>query len=237
MSERDARIAAAKERSRAARAADVASGKRQAPRTGGDAQRVHASRSAQQRWFRKVHTWTSMTSVLLMLFFGITGLLLNHPAWTFGQSPVTTTRTGSLPPGVVGQTSTIDFLAVSEYARSKEGVHGSVSGHGVTGTDGWITYAGPGLNASIHFDTQSGQYTVVSTQEGIAAIAGDIHRGVGTGTPWSLAIDISAVFLIVVSLTGAAIEIYNRSRHRRRDLILATAGLLVAIVLLWSTMQ
>ena len=237
MSDREVRIAAARERSRAARAADVEAGLRPPPRHGDEGQRTHGSRSSAQRWFRKLHTWTSMTSVLLMLFFGITGLLLNHPSWTFGQDPVTVTATGTLPAAFRTSGGEVDFLFVSEYARTAEGVHGSITGHGVTGTDAWITYAGPGLNASIHLDTGTGDYTVVQTKQGLAAAAGDIHRGVGTGTPWSWAIDISAVFLVVVALTGAGIELYNRSRHRRRDLILASAGLAVAVILLWSTLQ
>ncbi|MEO6123457.1 MAG: PepSY-associated TM helix domain-containing protein [Ilumatobacteraceae bacterium] len=38
------------------------------------------------RWVRWVHVDTSMISLLVVLFFGITGITLNHPDWTFGDS-------------------------------------------------------------------------------------------------------------------------------------------------------
>ena len=34
------------------------------------------------RW---IHVYTSMISLLIVLFFGLTGITLNHPKWTFGQ--------------------------------------------------------------------------------------------------------------------------------------------------------
>ncbi len=173
-----------------------------------------------------------MTGVVLMVFFGITGLLLNHPEWTFAQQATIVTRTGVLPDSCVTEHGEIDFLAVSEYARAVEAVRGSVSGHGSTGMDGWITYAAPGLTASLHFDAETGQYSIAETRHGVAVVLGDIHRGVGTGMPWSLAIDAAAVLLIGVSLTGLGIEIYTRSKNRRRDLLMTIAGLLGAATLL-----
>ena len=65
------------------------------------------------RWSRWIHVYTSMVALLIVLFFGVTGITLNHPKWTFGDDVDTTTtdwraalrrqggrRVGRLPGGL-----------------------------------------------------------------------------------------------------------------------------------------
>ena len=52
-----------------------------------------------QKWSRIVHVYTSMFSLLIVLFFAITGVTLNHPNWTFGTKGNRVDTTGSLPQG------------------------------------------------------------------------------------------------------------------------------------------
>ena len=56
-------------------------------------------KQATARWVRWVHVYTSMISLLVVLFFGLTGITLNHPDWTFGGSATKDTHTGTLPAG------------------------------------------------------------------------------------------------------------------------------------------
>ena len=90
-------------------------------------------------WTRWLHVYTSMISLLVVLFFGITGITLNHPTWTFGDDPTTITSTGTLPDGAVAADGTPDFLAISGYLRSNYDLHWSVSDYGVSGTAGSIS--------------------------------------------------------------------------------------------------
>ena len=46
----------------------------------------------------------------------------------------------------------------------------------------------------------------------------------------------SAVFLVLVSLSGLLIQLFQRKR-RTRALIVAAAGLLVTVVLIWFAVQ
>lgn len=175
-----------------------------------------------------------MLSVLLILFFGITGLLLNHPDWTFGQQSTTTTATGTLPSDSISGDS-VDFLVISDYVRGRDEVGGTITDHSLDGTTGTIVYAGPGMSANVSFDTSSGEYTATKNAAPLTAVLGDIHRGYATGAPFGVAIDATAIFLILVGLTGLAIEVLNRSRHRRRHLLAAVAGLVAGIAALVST--
>lgn len=62
---------------------------------------VRKRRNGGQRLTRSLHSWLSMVSLLIVLFFAVTGLTLNHQDWTFGQSPQVTTTTGQLPDGAI----------------------------------------------------------------------------------------------------------------------------------------
>lgn len=64
-----------------------------------DAQdRPGAARSARrttQRVARWLHVYTSMIALFIVLFFGVTGITLNHPDWTFGDATSRTANIGN----------------------------------------------------------------------------------------------------------------------------------------------
>lgn len=187
-----------------------------------------------QQLMRRLHAWTSMISLVAMIFFGITGVLLNHASWTLGSAQSTVTTTGTLPETSLPE-SGIDYLAISEYIRSAEGVTGTVNGHGVSGTEGFINYLGPGYQANLRFDTTTRAYTLTVQRTGWVGTVNDIHRSKGTGNVWSWVNDLAGGLLVFIGVTGLAITLMTRSKNKRRDLILAGMGLIAVVVALWST--
>jgi uncharacterized protein len=185
-----------------------------------------------QRWMRWLHVYTSMISLLLVLFFGLTGITLNHPSWTLGDGPDSTSVGGTLPTELLtADDGDVDFLGVSEFARDTLGAHGSIGDYGTTGTDGEITYQAAGYAAALLFDTSTGEYTFDVDQQGWVGVLNDLHKGRDTTTTWKWVIDVSAVFLVVVAITGLVIQFVYRKR-RRSALALAAAFTLIGIVLL-----
>jgi uncharacterized protein len=186
------------------------------------------------RWSRTFHVYVSMGCMLIVAFFALTGLTLNHPTWSLGPT-TTTTKHGSVPAGAISGT-TPDFLAISEYARNSFGVTGQVKDYGTNGDVGHIDYAGPGYSASVTFSLSDGSLAVTVTQGDLLAILNDVHKGRDTTSSWSWVIDASAVLLLVVSVTGLGIQIFQR---KRRQSALITAGLLslAAVLLIWYATQ
>jgi hypothetical protein len=171
-----------------------------------------------------------MISLLIVLFFGLTGLTLNHPSWTLGSGPTTSTATGTLPSGFASG-GNVDFLAVSEYVRSTNDVRGNVADYGATASQGTISYKAPGYAADLTFDVTSGAYQVVVQQQGFLAVMNDVHKGRDTDSSWNWVIDASALFLVLVALTGLGIQIFQKKR-RRRALMVAAAFALVSLILI-----
>lgn len=181
---------------------------------------------------RFVHVYASMVAFIVILFFGVTGLLLNHPSWLNGDEIVTTNLTGTLPDTVMTEDGRVEFLAVSEFLRSQEGIIGEVTNFDQIGTEGSINYTSPGFGASVRFDVETLAYTVNVREEGFVNAMRDLHTGSDAGAAWSLVIDISAVFLVVVSVTGLGIQLFMRKR-RRSAFAWMTAGGVLTVALIW----
>ena len=186
------------------------------------------------QWSRWLHVYTSMISLLVVLFFGITGLTLNHPTWTFGDDPVHSTYEGTLPAEAITD-GDVDFLAITEYIRNTHDVSAPVGDYSATDTTGTIGFKGPGYASDLLFDVTTGRYTLTVDELGFVAVMNDLHKGRDTSSAWGWVIDISAIVLVVVAITGLAIQLLTRKR-RRRALIFAGAFTLISVVLMWSTM-
>lgn len=181
------------------------------------------------RWMRWLHVYTSMISLIIVLFFGITGLTLNHPSWTLGDDTERTTSTGQLPADFVAA-GTVDFLTVSEFIRSEHGVSGEVTAHELTGNEGTISYRAPGYAADLFFEVDSATYRLVVEQQGFVGVMNDLHKGRDAPGSWKWVIDISAGLLVLVSVTGLGIQLFQRKR-RTRALVFVALGLVLTVVL------
>jgi len=188
-----------------------------------------------QRWARWLHVYSSMIAFVVILFFGVTGLLLNHPSWLFGDEVTTTVFEGTLPDTVVVDDGRVEFLAVSEFLRSEHGVGGEVTNFDEIGGEGSINYTGPGYGATARFDVISLEYEVTLREEGFVNAMRDLHTGSDTGSAWDLLIDIAAVFLVFVALTGLGIQLLMRKR-RRSAVGWLILGTVICLFLIWLTL-
>ncbi|MCU1365038.1 MAG: peptidase [Ilumatobacteraceae bacterium] len=192
-------------------------------------------KQATARWVRWIHVYTSMISLLVVLFFGVTGITLNHPNWTFGDGPTTTVHTGTLPAGWE-RDGTVDFLNVSEYVRNNFDVKGAVGDYSATTTDGLISFKAPGYAADLTFKVPSGVFTLTVQEQGFVAVINDIHKGRDTDSSWAWVIDVSGGFLVVVALSGLGIQIFQKKR-RRSALLVGGGATLVTLLLIYIALR
>ena len=187
------------------------------------------------RWARVLHVYSSMIALVIVLFFGVSGITLNHPTWTFGDQVELTTESGILPVATTMEDGSVDFLTISEYVREEFGVTGSVNSFDLTNGEGSIAYKNPGYSADLFFDVETGEFELTIEQQGWVAVMNDLHKGRDTGTAWKWVIDISAGFLVVISLTGLVMQLFLRKR-RRSALISSAVGALVVVGLIAYTL-
>ncbi len=172
-----------------------------------------------------------MTSLIIVFFFSVTGITLNHPDWTFGQPPIARSVEGALPATAVTGDD-VDLLAASEYLRSEQGVRGTVTDHSSTSQAASISYRGPGYSADVLIRIADRSFTITEERSGFVAIMNDLHKGRNTSTLWKWVIDITAGVLVIMSLTGLVLQITIK-RRRRVAFTLAVVGAILSVVLIW----
>src|SRR5512147_280496 len=142
------------------------------------------------RW---LHIYTSMVSLLVVLFFAATGVTLNHPDWLAGER--TEEVTGKLP-ATWKTAKGIDWLVVAEHLRTANGVHGTVADRREDDREGSLTFRAPGYSADAFIDVRDGSYKLTTSYQGAVGVLNDLHRGRDAGSAWAWLIDASGSFLV-----------------------------------------
>ncbi|WP_422923450.1 PepSY-associated TM helix domain-containing protein [Singulisphaera sp. PoT] len=195
--------------------------------------------AAFSRW---LHIYVSLFGLAIVLFFSVTGLTLNHPDW-FGEAERTTQAEGDLELRWLNQevsaksgeddpTRRIAKLEVVEHLRKTHGIRGALSDFRADDLECTVTFKGPGFAADAFIDRGTGHYTLTQTYHGLIAAINDLHKGRDTGAAWSVVIDLSAILLIIVSLSGLILLLYLK-RRRLSGLFTGVAGTVVILAIYW----
>lgn len=184
------------------------------------------------RW---LHIYVSMFGLAAVLFFSATGVTLNHPDWFFGDTQRSVQSEGDIDPewlhmgGPSASTDDpadpsrqVDKLAVVERLRQAHGIGGALADFKVDDAECVVTFKGPGYAADAFIDRETGHYTVTQSYHGVIAVLNDLHKGRDTGPAWSILIDLSAILLTLISLSGLILLFYLKLRR--------VPGMIVVIV-------
>src|SRR6202022_3902908 len=175
------------------------------------------------RW---LHTYLSMLSFAILLFFAATGLTLNHAEW-FGGLRNLARNQGML---AAAWLKTPDPKSAAqdkivEYLRRVHGIKGAVSDFHVDEAQCEVLFKGPGYEADASIDRDTGKYDLTVSRFGLVAAMNDLHKGRDTGGKWPAVIDFSAILMTLVSLTGLTL-IFFLNKRRLFGLVIAVIGAL-----------
>ena len=182
------------------------------------------------RW---LHIYLSMASFSILLFFAVTGLTLNHAEW-FAKQETTVQVQGTLNIGWVLSGRDPAKFELVEYFRVRKGIQCAVADFRSDDSECDISFKGPGYAADAVIERSTGQYRLTITRMGLAAVLNDLHKGRDTGRVWSQMIDLSAVLMTLVSLTGMVLILFLYKR-RLSGLVVLGSGAVIAILIyrLW----
>ena len=188
--------------------------------------KLHIRLAATLRW---LHIYLSLFSLAIVLFFSLTGITLNHPDWFFNGVERSVEKAGKMNGNWLHAEPSrdVDKLAVVEHLRREPGARGAVAEFRTDETECTVSFKGPGYSADAFIERESGAYKITETSHGFIAVINDLHKGRDTGKAWSLLIDVSAVLLTVLSLTGLALLFYLKLR-RKPGLAVVLIGAVVA---------
>ena len=194
------------------------------------------------RW---LHIYVSLLAFSALVFFGVTGITLNHPDW-FGidaqqmvehrgtlrrewlEPAAATTATGiaDAEPGA----RPVAKLEIVEWLRAAHGVRGAVVEFRTDDSECLVLFKGAAYAADAVIDRTTGEYTVTVTTMGAVALINDLHKGRDTGRAWSIVIDVVSLVTVFTSVTGLVLIFYLR-RKRLTGLLTALAGTLILLAI------
>ena len=190
-----------------------------------------AVRGKARKWMIRIHLWTSSVGLLLLLFFAFTGFLLNHPDGFGLDETGTATREVALDPALRESPSRETVLA---FLR-KHSVQGTVEDYYGEGAEIHATFCRPGERTSVVIDRERGMAEIETEKGNLGAVLTEIHRGETGTTAVSLLLDVSAILLALISISGLISALLLPARRREVLVILgicalATLGVLVALI-------
>lgn len=172
------------------------------------------------RW---LHIYLSMCSFAILFFFAITGFTLNHQEWFAKQERTIQTR-GAMDAKYLGKD--VAKLDIVEFLRKAHGIRGAVSDFRIEESDLSVDFKGPGYEADVLIDRATGHYELTESRMGFVGVLNDLHKGRDSGTAWGRIVDVSAVLLMLVSLTGM-LMMFFLLKKRFSGFLTAAAGALL----------
>jgi len=170
-----------------------------------------------------------MLSFAIVFFFAVTGLTLNHAERFNGQMHVREKK-GRVDKSWTNVQDTLKIakLEIVELLRRENGITAPLRDLRIDDEQLSISFKGPGYEADVFINRGSGEYQLTETSGGFIGIINDLHKGRDAGMAGSVFVDVSAILLALVSLTGLLLLLFLRKKR--------TSGLLVAafgLILFW----
>ncbi len=205
-------------------------GSERARRTGGSKRWLYQKSAAAFRW---VHIYISMLSFASLMFFAFTGLTLNHPTWLGGSDQVIRDESGELPEHLKKALSVepLDELGIAEWLRAEHRLKGYVAEFTDDELELMVVYKGPGYSADVFVTRDTGEYMLTKSESSFIAVLNDLHKGRDSGPGWAILIDVSAIVMMVMSVSGFGLLLYLK-RRRFMGLIVAAIGT-IAMLAAW----
>lgn len=188
-----------------------------------------AKRAQPRKWITLLHIYVSLYAFLMILFFGVSGFMMNHPEW-FGMNEVSIRTMDAQLPVELCQSK--DRLGIVEYLRSEIRLRGLVQECDLTGEEYRIAFRSAGERADVSIDAATGKARIDLESHGMAAIMGAIHAGEHTGQLGKRVVDVAAIFLVLTALTGIVLWASLSIRRETGILWLAASAILILVVLL-----
>ena len=189
------------------------------------------------KWSRWLHIYISGGLFSLLIFFCVTGVLLNHLDWVSGSKNDGSVN-GYLPTKqwhtFRSSDKPLQLRVLSQYANRTFGLPAPSQ---VNWDDAFdevvLDFPLPAGYAALTLNTQSGNYVLDYQTGTVWQVLNDLHKGRHTREAWRWVIDISALLIVVFALTGIILLFQNKKKRSLMISVVLT-GLLtpVAIYLL-----
>jgi hypothetical protein len=167
-------------------------------------------------WSRTIHVYLSIALLIVLVFFSITGITLNHAEIMVAEPQTEVVELDTIPVLPLDDNGVIfESSELADYVREEFGIRLEFADVIIDDPFVTIEYDGPGFQALVEIDQELGQVYAESTDYGLIAVLNDLHKGRYTHIVWNAMIDISGIILVIFSLAGFVLLLPNKFRFRK----------------------
>lgn len=199
----------------------------------GKAPRPGFDKGAFYRLMRMLHTYVSAIAFASLLFFSVTGILLNHPEWFDNDTPRERTAETVLTPAevVAARAANDPGRALAAAIARRVSLPGAYSSGEILDDQALIRLDGPKGTADVSVDLKTGRASIRIGEASFASLIIDLHRGKNSGEAWRIFIDLSAWLFLAVSIIGFVIVFSLRFRMTT-SLAMAVGGTIAMVAIM-----
>ena len=139
-----------------------------------------------------------MLGLLAVIFFSVTGIMLNHDDWFGFATPRIVNKEGTIPEAMTRQP---DKLAIVERLRKEFGATGALDSFDIDDDRLTVVFKSPGRRTEATLQRGDGRAEVALETRGFNGRLAELHR-TDAGSGWRWVIDGTAVVLLITSVTG-----------------------------------
>ena len=189
---------------------------------------------------RQWHWVSSAICLVGMLGFAITGIALNHAA-SIPSTPQVYSLEVMVPDSLVEDLNALAEKpaglprALRQWLSREQALSLSQGRAEWSEDELYVALPRPGGDAWLSLDLYSGDLLYERTDRGWVAYFNDLHKGRDTGTAWSWFIDISAVVMLLFTLTGFWL-ILPQKKKRRKLLSACALGTAAMLAGYWTVL-
>jgi hypothetical protein len=198
-----------------------------------------ASRARPAKWkgvlYRQARDWHGYLSAfafLALIFFALTGLLLNHPEWFAGRpDPASKDVTVQLAPAelAAARKAKDPARAFADVVGAKTHLVGGFQSGEIVDDQVMLRFESPKGASDVTVDLATGAAEVTVTKARLIDLINELHRGKNAGKTWKAVIDASAILVLALSVIGYVL--FFTLRFRLRTSLILTGVSLGALLL------
>jgi uncharacterized protein len=163
------------------------------------------------------HGYLSAFAFIALIFFSITGLLLNHPAWFEGREEAPSKDTvltlapadlararAAAEPGPILAKAVGDKVDLIGAYKSAETIDNEVM----------LSFESVKGRSDVTVNLDTGRAEAAVERSDAVTVLNELHRGKNSGAAWAWVIDVTAILVLVLSIIGYVLFFSLRFRLR-----------------------
>ena len=180
------------------------------------------------RTSRMLHAYISAFAFLALMFFSVTGILLNHPTWLEGEAPAEQSVTAQIPGADISAALKAADAprALAEAVTRRVKLRGAYKSGELLDGEAMLRLEGVTGATDVILNLETGLAEATIQSATATSIVNDLHKGANAGAAWRLLIDATAVLVLALSLIGYVLFFSLRFRLKT-SLVLTAASLAV----------